>query len=95
MLVSLKFGKGRDENGGGFSLWVPLFILGPIALVIFLALFLIALPFILVATLITWQLKWIRWIVYGIPAFFNTVNELVGLKVDVEDSKQKIYIAIH
>ena len=95
MLLSLKFGSEDDENGGGMRLWIPLFIIGPIVLIIFLALFLISLPFVLLSMLFTWQVRWIRWIVFGIPAFFSTMNELTGLKVDIQDSRQKIYIAIH
>jgi len=95
MLLSLKFGSDGDKDGGGMHLWIPLFIIGPVALIILLALFLVALPFILLSMLFTWQLRWVRWIIYGIPAFFSTMHELPGLKVDIQDSKQKIYIAIH
>ena len=95
MLISLKFHSTDDEHDGGWGLWIPLFILAPIALVLLLALFLIALPFLLISVLFTWQVGWWRWLVFAVPAFFKTMHELPGLKVDVEAGKQKIYIAVY
>jgi hypothetical protein len=96
MVVSLHFRSyDEGEESAGFRLWVPLFIIAPIVIIILLALFLLALPFLLVAFIFTWYTDWWRYLWHGIPAFINTLHELTGLNVDVEDQKQKIYIAIH
>ncbi len=95
MLISLRFRSNADQHGRGFGLWIPLFILVPIAMVFLLALFLIALPFLLVSLIFTWDMGWWRWLVFGVPVFFKTMHALPGLKVDVEEGKQKIYIAVH
>lgn len=96
MVLSLHFSShGKDEEGEGFRLWLPLFIIAPVALIILFALFLVALPFLLLSFLFTWYTGWWRILWYGIPVFVNTLHELPGLNVDIEDRKQKIYIAIH
>lgn len=95
MLLSLKFRSNVDISDRGFGLWIPLFIIVPIAMIILLVLFLIALPFLLVSLAYTWHMGWWRWLFWGIPDFFKTMNALPGLKVDVQDRKQNIYIAVH
>lgn len=95
MVISLKFCSNEDNDGRGFYLWIPLFIVVPVVLIILLALFLLILPFLLISLIVTWEIGWWRYLWYGVPAFFKTMHELPGLKVDVEDKKQKIYIAIH
>jgi hypothetical protein len=94
MVVYMKVGANQDEQNSGFCLWIPLFILVPIALIMLLALLLIALPFLLISVLITWDVKWLRWVMFSIQAFFKTTHELTGLKLDIEDGKQKIYIDV-
>ena len=79
----------------GFSIWLPLFIIGPIALIFLLALFLIALPFLLLSLLFTWRWYWLEYAVIGIPAFFAIMWSLPGLKVDVEDGEQHVVVAIY
>ncbi len=66
------------------GLWLPLFLLGPIALVFLLAFFLIVLVFAILATVFTWQFRWWRPIFVGIPAVIRTLWSLRGLSVDVE-----------
>jgi len=78
-----------------FSLWIPLFILGPIILVILLALLLIALPFIFLSFLFTWEPRWWRCISVGIPALFNMITSLPGSKIDVEHDTKRIAIVLH
>jgi hypothetical protein len=92
MIVSFKINSKDTKHG--FGLWVPLFIIGPIALIILLALFLVALPFILLSFLFTWNLRWWRYLIMGVPAFFNTMHSLPGLKIDISDKQNDIYIAI-
>jgi hypothetical protein len=96
MLVTLKVGKRYDDDQGrGINLWIPLFIIVPIVLIILLALFLLVLPFFLLYVLLTWNLRWWPYLKRGVPAFFETMHATQGLKVDVEDRKQNIYIDVH
>jgi hypothetical protein len=90
-LMKLKF---RNPNHG-FSIWLPLFIIGPIALIFLLALCLIALPFLFLSLLFTWRWYWLEYALTGTKAFFWIVWALPGLKVDVEDRKQHVVIAIY
>jgi hypothetical protein len=92
LLLSLKFGK--REDGHGFAIWVPLFIIGPIALIILLALFLVALPFMLLSLIFTWHLGLWQHLIMGVAAFFDTLHSLPGLKLDIDDGKNIVYITI-
>jgi hypothetical protein len=96
MLITLRFKSAADEeNSHGFSLWIPLFIIVPVILLILLLVLLLALPFLLVYVLITWDIGWWRYIRYGTPIFFETMQALLGLKVAVEDRTRKIYIDVN
>ena len=90
-LMQLKIRSPRHA----FSIWLPLFIIGPIALIFLLALCLIALPFLLLSLLFTWRWYWGRYVVIGVPAFFQILHSLPGLKVDVEDGEQHIVVAFY
>ena len=70
-----------------FALWLPLFLIWPLALAFFLAAFLILLPFALLAFIFTWQMGWWRPVVIGIPAVVRVVCSLHGLTVDVQDAR--------
>jgi hypothetical protein len=94
MFLAIQVDQGHKEGEGGFTLWLPLFIIVPLALIILLALFLIALPFLLLSLLLTWEFDWVRWAAMAVPAFFKTMNELPGLKVDIADGRQKIFIDV-
>jgi uncharacterized metal-binding protein len=74
------------------GLWLPLFLLGPIALVFLLAFFLIVLVFAILATVFTWQFKWWRPLVVGVPALVRTLWSLRGLSVDVENGRGGVEI---
>ena len=78
-----------------FNIWFPLFIIGLIALIFLLALFLIALPFLLLSLLFTWRWDWWQYVWRGVPAFFGILHALPGLKVDVEDRGKHISIAFY
>ena len=67
-----------------FALWLPLFLIWPVALVFLLAIFLILLPFALLAMLFTWQTGWWRPAVLGVPAIVRVACTLRGLTVDVD-----------
>jgi hypothetical protein len=94
MFVTLRINPGKEDEDGGFTLWIPLFIIAPIAFIILLAIFLVALPFLLIYYIFTWQEEWWHWLTFAVPAFFKAMHELPGLKVDVEDGRQKIFIDV-
>lgn len=85
--------KIRNERHG-FWLWLPLFIIGPLFTLFLIALFLIVLPFVLVALLIAllavvfeWQTEWLRvvrkqmrWMWYAIKGVPAFFGVLCSLK---------------
>ena len=95
MFVSIKFSSGKDEVGHNFRLWVPLFIIAPIALIILLVLFLIALPFMLISLIFTWNTRWWCWLIVHIRTMFETFNAMPGLEVKLDDAGKEVYIAVH
>jgi len=76
-------------------LWLPLFIIGPVFMVFVLAAALIALPFILIAWILTWEMRWWRWLVHTLPGVVRMLWGMSGLRVDVRDDKAKVYIAVY
>jgi hypothetical protein len=72
--------------------WLPLFIIGPIALAFMLAFLVIVLVFAVVATVFTWQLKWWRPICVGFPALLRLLWSLRGLSLDVQTKGGQIDI---
>jgi hypothetical protein len=79
-LLKLRIKNHRHDIG----LWLPLFLIGPIVLVFLLAVFLVLLPFALLAMIFTWQVGWWRPVFIGIPAVFRLLWSSRGLAVDVE-----------
>jgi hypothetical protein len=90
----VKFRNYESGEGKGVSLWIPLFIIVPFVLLILLALLLLILPFLFLYELFTWDTRWWKYVRHGVPAFFETTHAMPGLKVDVEDQQQKIYIDV-
>jgi hypothetical protein len=85
--------KIRVENEDhSFPLWLPLFIIGPLVLLLLLAIFLIMLPFALLALIFTWELGWWRPVFWFFPALFRLIGQLPGLKVDVGSNNGRVYI---
>ena len=76
----------------GFALWLPLFLIWPIALAFFLAVFLILLPFALLAMLFTWQAGWWRPVLLGTPAVIRLLCSLRGLTIDVEGNGGRVEV---
>ena len=89
MLMHVKI-KNEKAN---FGLWLPLFLLIPLALVILIILS----PLILIALLILWLCGWGRWarlslraLKVALVAFWSTR----GLEVDVRHGNQVVYVSI-
>lgn len=94
MFMVIKIASNERESGSSFDLWIPLFIIGPIALILLLALLLISLPFIFLSFLFSWNAAWWRRLWYGIPSFFQLMHSLPGLNVDVENKRNTVYLDI-
>jgi hypothetical protein len=86
--LSVKIRNPRHALG----FWLPLFIIGPIALVFMLAFLAIVFVFAVVATVFTWQLKWWRPIIVGLPAVLRMLWSLRGLSLDVQKRGSQVDI---
>jgi hypothetical protein len=91
-LLKLWFRNGRHSFG---PIWLPLFILGPVFLIILLALCLIALPFVLLSFLFTWRWTWWRTVLLSVPAFVRILCALPGIRVDVGDKNERFVVAFY
>jgi hypothetical protein len=86
MLMHVKV-QNKDTN---FGLWLPLFLLIPLALVIFLILS----PLILIALIVLWWLGWGRMALLALKMVFVSLWLLRGLKVDIQGRKECVFISI-
>jgi hypothetical protein len=86
MLMHLKF-QNEDRK---FGLWLPLFLLLPLALVVLIILS----PLILIAILVLWPSGWGKWALLAVRAAFVSFCSLRGLKVDIQSSNQCVYISV-
>jgi hypothetical protein len=86
MLMHIKI----RSKGTRFGLWLPLFLLFPIALVIFIILS----PFILIAIIVLWHTGWGRLALFSLQAAFLACWSLRGLKVDVSKPGECVSISI-
>ncbi len=75
-----------------FAIWLPLFLVWPLALALLLAAFLIMLPFALLSMIFTWQLGYWRPMVLGIPAIFRLLCSLPGLNFDIRSAESHFEI---
>jgi hypothetical protein len=75
-----------------FGLWLPLFLLWPVVLVFLLAVFIILLPFVLLALIFTWQSGWLESLFMSVPAVFRVLCNLSGMVVDVGGKQEHVYI---
>jgi hypothetical protein len=88
--LSVKVHNPRHSLG----FWLPLFILGPIALVFLIAFLIILVAFAAVATVFTWQIKWWRPVLFGVPAILRLLWSLKGLSMEVEKQGGQVQIKI-
>ncbi len=85
MLMHVKI---RGERRG-FGLWLPLFLLLPLAL----AAFIILSPLILISILVFWPRGWRKRALHIFGAVFEVFNLMCGLKVDIQGDHHCIYIS--
>ena len=86
MLMHIKI-KNKNTK---FGLWLPLFLLFPIALVIFIILS----PLILIAIIVLWHTGWGKLALFSLNAAFIACWSLRGLKVDVQGHNECVTISI-
>jgi hypothetical protein len=89
MLMHIKV-HNRDDN---FGIWLPLFLLFPLALVVLLILS----PLILIALLVIWCCGWGNWLRYAgnaIAAAFNSLCAMRGLNVDIQNRQGYVNISV-
>lgn len=85
MLMHVKI---RGEKRG-FGLWLPLFLLLPLAL----ALFIILSPLILILIPIFWPRGWRKRALHIFGAAFEIICSMRDLKVDIQNDHHCIYIS--
>jgi hypothetical protein len=86
MMMHVKI-KNEDRR---FGLWLPLCLLLPLALVVLIILS----PLILIAVLVLWPSGWGRWALFVLKAAFVSFWSLRGLKVDIQNDNQYVYVSV-
>ena len=86
MLMHLRF-QGEER---GLRLWLPLFLLLPLALVIFIILS----PLILIAVLVLWPSGWGKMALLVLKTACEIFWSIRGLRVDIQSSYQCVYISV-
>ena len=74
----------------GFGLWLPLFLLLPLALVVFIILS----PLILVATIVLWPSRWGKTAMCSLRAALDVFWSMRGLSIDVHSGRQCVSISV-
>ena len=85
MFLGLAFGSEKQHR-----LWIPLFLLAPFMLVIFL----LVAPFLLLGFLFLWPFGWGKVLLLVIPLTLIVLWALRGLEIDVNaKSGEKVFIS--
>ena len=85
--------KIRLENEDrSLPIWLPLFIIGPVVLILLLAIFIISLPFLILALIFNVGHNWWRTVFLAVPAFYRLITQLPGLKIDAESAHGRVFI---
>jgi hypothetical protein len=89
LLMHVKIKNERSD----FGLWLPLFLLFPLALVILIILS----PLILIGILILCVLGYGRWVSWGLRCLkiaFVSSCALHGLRVDVQGPRERVFVSV-
>ena len=86
MLMHLRI-QGKER---GFGLWLPLFLLLQLALVVLIVLS----PLILTAVLVLWPSGWGKRVLVLIWFMIVSFWAMRGLKVDVQNPKESVYVSV-
>ena len=76
------------DDDSRVSLWIPLILVWPLVG----ALYLLLLPFVLIAAVLTWRRGWGKAILLGGPALFRLYCALRGLEVDFTEPKRSVLV---
>ena len=88
LLMHLRFRNEHKDTG--FGLWLPLFLLLPLVLVVFLILS----PLILIALLVLWPTGWSWRAIRALGAAGDMFCSLRGLNVNVKSRDQYVHIYV-
>jgi hypothetical protein len=80
----------NEDRDTKFGLWLPLFLLLPLLLVVFLILS----PLILIALLVLWPFGWSGWALRVLAAAGRVFCSLRGLQVNVKNRDGYVYITV-
>lgn len=86
LLLKLRVPRKRGDI---LTLYLPLFLLW----LVLIPVMIIILPFILIAVIFTRNSEYRRLLLYIFPLLFELLGSLKGLKIDVQDKENKIYIS--
>jgi hypothetical protein len=73
-----------------FGLWLPLFLLLPLALVVLIILS----PLIIIALLVLWPFGWSQWALRVLAAAGRIFCSMRGLEVNVKNRQGYVYITV-
>lgn len=73
-----------------FGLWLPLFLLVPLALVVLIILS----PLILIAVIVLWPSGWGEWALNVLWAAIVSFWSMRGLEVNVKNGNQYVYVSV-
>lgn len=86
MLMHIKIENEEHK----FGLWLPLFLLLPLALVVLIILS----PLILIAVIVLWPSGWGEWALQVLWAAIVSCCSLRGLEVNVQNGNQYVYVSV-
>lgn len=72
-----------------FGLWLPLFLIWPLLVVLFLLLS----PLVLAVAIILWRTNWGKLLLLGGPRLFFLFCALRGLKADVKNCSEQVFVS--
>ena len=86
VLMHIRFQNGDKK----FGLWLPLFLLIPLALVVLIILS----PLIVIAILVLWPSGWGKLALLVLKASWGLFCSMRGLQVDVRNRNECVYISV-
>jgi len=86
LLMRMRFHKGEKK----FGMWLPLFLLIPLALVVLIILS----PLIIIAIVVLWPSGWGKLALLVLKAAWGLLCSMRGLQVDVQNRNECVYISV-
>ncbi len=86
MLMHVKIKNSNHQ----FGFWLPMFLIVLVAFILVIALS----PIILLAILLAWPTGWGRWMVNAIKTGYIMLCSLRGMKVDIQNQKETVFISV-